>query len=75
MPCRGLFHQLPGRNSRLGEPKHTEMSELVADLLEGILPLISEGAPYAIFGHSMVSFLGYKVQPLARMLYQDRSPI
>uniref|UniRef100_A0A061R8Y6 Thioesterase n=1 Tax=Tetraselmis sp. GSL018 TaxID=582737 RepID=A0A061R8Y6_9CHLO len=53
--------ELPGRNTRLGEPKHTDMSCLIDDLLTALLPLLENAKPYAIFGHSMGAWIGYEL--------------
>eukprot|EP00873_Tetraselmis_striata_P035728 jgi/Tetstr1/455992/TSEL_042770.t1 len=59
--------ELPGRNSRLGEPKAIDMKSLVMALADGVAPILEEGKPYAVFGHSMGAWIGYElVQELQR---------
>mmetsp|Transcript_46070 Transcript_46070/g.87902 ORF Transcript_46070/g.87902 Transcript_46070/m.87902 type:complete len:281 (-) Transcript_46070:529-1371(-) len=52
--------ELPGRNSRMMEPKQHSMKDLVNDVVEAILPLLRE-KPYALLGHSMGAWLVYEV--------------
>jgi surfactin synthase thioesterase subunit len=47
--------ELPGHGSRWNDPLRTEMTGLVADLVESIEPLLDR--PYAVFGHSMGSVI------------------
>ncbi|CAM5331052.1 hypothetical protein GCM10010329_38030 [Streptomyces spiroverticillatus] len=52
--------QLPGRESRLGEPPVPS----IRSLAEGLAPLLVEraaGVPFAVFGHSMGALLGYEL--------------
>lgn len=42
--------QLPGRETRLGEPPMTRISHLAASLSEALAPLLDR--PFALFGHS-----------------------
>ncbi|MDX2092552.1 MAG: alpha/beta fold hydrolase [Kofleriaceae bacterium] len=42
---------LPGREARSGEPLHTRMEPLVADLVERLAPKVT--GTYALYGHSM----------------------
>ncbi|GAB7105791.1 alpha/beta fold hydrolase [Streptomyces phaeofaciens JCM 4814] len=49
--------QLPGRETRIGEPKPTDLAELtseLADVLAGPL----KGVPYAVYGHSVGAYVG-----------------
>lgn len=55
--------QLPGRESRLGEPAHLTIIPLVEALVEGIIPYLDR--PYALFGHSMGALVAFE---LARSL-------
>ena len=48
---------LPGRGERMRETLLTDMHEMAEDIFRQIKPLIS--SPYAIYGHSMGSMLGY----------------
>jgi surfactin synthase thioesterase subunit len=51
--------QLPGRESRHGEPAHRSASDLVAELSK---PLADRaGESFALFGHSMGALLGYEL--------------
>ena len=45
--------ELPGRNSRMREPKQESMAELVNDVVNALMPLFKE-KPFALLGHSMV---------------------
>ncbi|MGW8066201.1 thioesterase II family protein [Streptomyces ziwulingensis] len=49
---------LPGRDERRREPRLTERSALLADLLPGLLHSAHRG-PYALYGHSMGALVGY----------------
>lgn len=57
--------QLPGRESRLGEPAYRAIEPLVEDLVDGIAPYLDR--PYALFGHSMGALVAFE---LARSLRQ-----
>jgi surfactin synthase thioesterase subunit len=50
---------LPGRESRLGEPAATRIDQVVGPVTEALLPFTDR--PYAVFGHSMGSVVGYEV--------------
>ncbi|KAK9823821.1 hypothetical protein WJX72_005736 [[Myrmecia] bisecta] len=66
--------ELPGRNSRMRDPKHTSMRALVDSCLQpedGILPLLRE-KPYALFGHSMGAWVAYE---LAQEMQQRGEPL
>mmetsp|Transcript_2072 Transcript_2072/g.4700 ORF Transcript_2072/g.4700 Transcript_2072/m.4700 type:complete len:298 (+) Transcript_2072:52-945(+) len=52
--------ELPGRNSRIREPKPDNATALAADTIEALLPLLRE-KPYAVFGHSMGAWLLFEV--------------
>ena len=52
--------ELPGRNSRMKEPRLENMSALVEAILQGIGPLLNEG-PFAFFGHSMGAWVAYSL--------------
>ncbi len=62
--------RLPGRESRASEPPVERMETLVALLLEAIRPYTR--APFAFFGHSMGSGLGFE---LARALRRAGLPL
>lgn len=49
--------ELPGRGSRIEEPLRTDIHELVDDLWVQLAHQLDQ--PYAIFGHSMGSLLGF----------------
>jgi surfactin synthase thioesterase subunit len=49
--------ELPGRSSRFNEPLLTKMDKIVDDVYMQVGPLLDK--PYAIFGHSMGTLLGY----------------
>ena len=53
--------ELPGRNSRIREPKPDNMGELVGSLLEGLAPLLLAGGgpPFAFFGHSLGAWVAW----------------
>ncbi|HEY0195910.1 MAG TPA: thioesterase domain-containing protein [Kofleriaceae bacterium] len=51
--------QLPGREARFAEPRHTRLDALVAAAAPALAPLTD--VPFAIFGHSMGSLVGYEV--------------
>ncbi|MGE3267186.1 MAG: thioesterase II family protein [Chloroflexota bacterium] len=51
--------QLPGRESRLREPPHRRLVELVGVLAEVIRPHLD--VPFALFGHSMGSWISFEL--------------
>jgi medium-chain acyl-[acyl-carrier-protein] hydrolase len=51
--------QLPGRESRLLEEAHPEISSLVDELAQALLPYLD--LPYAFFGHSMGALIGFEL--------------
>ncbi|WP_424184830.1 thioesterase II family protein [Actinokineospora sp. G85] len=53
--------RLPGRESRLGEPAHTDPAEAVAEAVQVVRPLAADGVPLAYYGHSMGGALAYEV--------------
>jgi surfactin synthase thioesterase subunit len=55
--------QFPGRGTRLMEPPFSQLSLLVESLAEALLPLLDK--PFALFGHSLGSFVSFE---LARQL-------
>lgn len=61
---------LPGRESRLTEPPETDIRELAVRLAEP-LARRAQGAPFAVFGHSMGALLGYE---LTRLLAESGHP-
>jgi medium-chain acyl-[acyl-carrier-protein] hydrolase len=61
--------QLPGREGRMGEPPIPDMNPLVQALAAEVEVLLDR--PYAIFGHSMGSMVGFE---LARALRRGGAP-
>lgn len=61
--------QLPGRESRLGEPPFTRLAPLVQALAPAIRPYLDK--PFAFFGHSMGATISFE---LARQLRQQDDP-
>jgi medium-chain acyl-[acyl-carrier-protein] hydrolase len=59
--------QLPGRESRLGEPLYTNLEPLVHVLAQSLQPYLDK--PCAFFGHSLGALIGFE---LARTLRQQR---
>lgn len=53
--------ELPGRGSRFKEGLLTDVNDMVADLLQKIIPHITEGGDYIIYGHSLGTLLGYEL--------------
>lgn len=55
--------QLPGRETRAGEPRVLDMDALVNDLDHALDPYLSDGAsqPYALYGHSMGALIAYRL--------------
>ncbi|SDD96786.1 thioesterase II family protein [Actinokineospora iranica] len=51
--------QLPGRESRMGEPRHTDLDTLVEALLPELAPVLA--GPHVFFGHSMGALVAYRV--------------
>lgn len=58
---------LPGRETRVAEPAHRSMEELIGPLCEGLAPYLDR--PYALFGHSTGAAVAYEV---ARRFQDDR---
>ncbi|MGA4838169.1 thioesterase II family protein [Streptomyces sp. G45] len=54
-----LAAQLPGRESRLGEPAARRLDHLIDGLYEAILPRLD--VPYAFFGHSMGALIAFEL--------------
>lgn len=51
---------LPGREGRLSEPPHADLPSLVRAMADALGPVL-EHAPYALFGHSMGSWLAFEL--------------
>lgn len=62
--------QMPGRESRVGEPPYRRLNPVVADLHTAISPLLDR--PFALFGHSMGALVAFE---LARQLRRAGSPM
>jgi surfactin synthase thioesterase subunit len=58
--------QLPGRETRWGEPTFTRMEPLVQALIHDLEPDL--GNPFALFGHSMGAFVAFE---FARQLRRE----
>ncbi|MGP2438413.1 thioesterase II family protein [Streptomyces sp. JW3] len=65
-----LAIQYPGREDRLEDPEVTGMGELVNAVADAVLPLLDR--PYALFGHSMGSAVGWE---LAHELHHRGAPL
>ncbi|MFF3322768.1 thioesterase II family protein [Streptomyces sp. NPDC002889] len=65
---RVLPVQLPGREERFTEPPHTDAATAVDEVYARLAGKLRDGAPVAVFGHSMGAVLGYE---LARRLEAD----
>jgi medium-chain acyl-[acyl-carrier-protein] hydrolase len=61
--------QLPGHETRLGEPAHRRLGPLITALAEGIEPYLDR--PFAFFGHSMGALVAFE---LARELRRTSRP-
>jgi medium-chain acyl-[acyl-carrier-protein] hydrolase len=61
--------QLPGRESRLGEPPLVRLASLVQTLAQAIFPYCT--MPFAVFGHSLGALVGFE---LIRQLRRERYP-
>ncbi|MER6128497.1 alpha/beta fold hydrolase [Streptomyces sp. NPDC001795] len=53
-----LAVRLPGRETRLREPRITDAGQLVEELQQDLGPLLEE--PYALYGHSMGALVAYR---------------
>ncbi|RRQ88659.1 thioesterase [Streptomyces griseofuscus] len=51
--------RLPGRESRIGEARITDVASLLSELDEHLGPLLEEG-PYAFYGHSLGALVAYR---------------
>jgi len=75
--------ELPGRNSRMMEPKQRDMKQMVKDIVDALLPCFDE-KPYALVGHSLGAWIVYEVakelerrgarQPLKLYVCCNRAP-
>lgn len=64
-----LALQLPGRESRWGEPAYSQMAPLICRLADDLEPLLVP--PFALFGHSMGALIAFE---LARELKRRGKP-
>lgn len=51
----------PGRSQRFMEKPLSDLGTLAVAVTEGLLPLLSDGTPYAFFGHSMGATVAWEV--------------
>lgn len=51
--------QLPGRESRIAEPRHTDLDTLVESLLPELEAVLA--GPHVLFGHSMGALIAYRL--------------
>jgi surfactin synthase thioesterase subunit len=51
--------QLPGRESKVGEPRLTDIDDVVENLLNELRPVLS--GPHILFGHSMGGLIAYRL--------------
>jgi len=56
--------ELPGRGSRMREKAYTNIKPLVTDLAKALVPFLDK--PYAFFGHSMGSLIGFELVRIFR---------
>ena len=52
--------ELPGRNSRMLEPKGQSMRQLVGALVDALAETLRE-TPFVVFGHSLGAWMAYEV--------------
>src|SRR5579875_3755851 len=64
--------QLPGRESRLGEPAYTRIVPLVEALAGAIVPYLDR--PFAFYGHSMGALVSFELARQLRRTY-DKLPV
>jgi medium-chain acyl-[acyl-carrier-protein] hydrolase len=62
--------QLPGRGARLVEPPFSDFRPLVEALAEALVPLLDR--PFAFFGHSLGSLVGFELARRLRSHHQKR---
>jgi surfactin synthase thioesterase subunit len=62
--------QLPGRENRFHEPRHTRLADLIAPLKQMLSQLADK--PFFFFGHSLGALVAFE---LARALQQDGLPL
>ncbi|MFE9253838.1 thioesterase II family protein [Streptomyces sp. NPDC006879] len=52
--------RLPGRESRLREPRITDGDQLLGELTADLAPLLEEDVPFAFYGHSLGALVAYR---------------
>ncbi|MGA5193698.1 thioesterase II family protein [Streptomyces exfoliatus] len=55
-----LIVQYPGRQDRLAEPAAEGLGELIDGLWSELLPVLADGRPFGLFGHSMGALLAFE---------------
>ncbi|WP_037634923.1 thioesterase II family protein [Streptomyces exfoliatus] len=55
-----LIVQYPGRQDRLAEPAAEGLGELIDELWSELLPVLADGRPFGLFGHSMGALLAFE---------------
>jgi medium-chain acyl-[acyl-carrier-protein] hydrolase len=75
--------QLPGRETRIHEPARPDVHEIVPELVAALAPGLGE-RPYAVYGHSMGTVIGFELcralrraglpQPRALVVAARRAP-
>ena len=63
-----LAVQLPGREGRFGEAPFDQLEPLISVLVRELAPVVGDGTPYVLFGHSMGALIAFE---LARRLRRD----
>ena len=64
--------EMPGRNSRIMEPKPATMGELVKGLADGLQNYGAFSKPYVVFGHSLGAWVAYEL--VAELLRRKQAP-
>ncbi|MDH6349562.1 MULTISPECIES: linear gramicidin aldoreductase LgrE [Brevibacillus] len=59
--------QLPGRSNRFMEPYYTDLSVMIRELAEALLPHLNR--PFAFFGHSMGALVSFELARYLRNQY------
>ena len=63
--------ELPGRNSRMLEPKGQSMRQLVTALVDALTETLRE-TPFVVFGHSLGAWVAYEL--VAELLRRKQAP-
>src|ERR1044071_564444 len=58
--------QLPGRSSRIAEPRYADIDSVLRDLRREFLAFVDK--PFAFFGHSMGAVIGFELARVLRSL-------